>query len=108
MSKQSKKNNGQPARASLPTEEAGAGASLSDFVIPNKVEAFCRCYKPVTSPTEMVEVFTDTKLRQFFNAWTCPIGDPLIEYLCMLRAQGFVMTADPATSEPAIVVTLRT
>ena len=83
------------------------GTTLADFVIPDKVEAFVRCYQPATEMNEMVEVFNDAKLREFFKAWYCPIGDPLTEYLCMLRAQGYKMTVDPATNEPAIIVTLR-
>lgn len=87
-------------------EEEGKGVSIDDFVIPQKVEAFCDTYIHVEEERLADEVFTDTRLRKYFQAYPRNIGDPLIGYLDMLtKKHGFKMQTS-ITGEPAMFVKL--
>ncbi len=80
--------------------------TLSDFVIQEKVSAFVRAYNPAppelddTSP--YVESFDDSRLREFFKAYVCGLGDPLDLYIEDLKLAGFRMSVSLATGEPTI------
>ena len=77
--------------------------SLRDFIIPSKVQAFCQAYRPAKREKQTTYVFTDERLRQFFKAYVCGLGDPLKLYIEDLKMAGFVMTVDMATGEPCIL-----
>jgi hypothetical protein len=81
----------------------GGSTSLADFIVPQKVDAFCNAYTPCDYEDETTEVFTDARLREFFKAWICPLGDPLATYLTLLSARGYTMRVS-ITGEPAIFV----
>ncbi len=76
-------------------------ATLMDFVIPAKLEAFFEEYRPATRWTEDCDIFTDYQLRTYFKAVVCPLGDPLALYLQELQKHGFKMRNDEC-GEPVI------
>ena len=78
-----------------------AEVTLQDFVIPAKVEAFCRQYKALDHWVDGCEVFNDARLREYFKAIVCPLGDQLSLYLQELSYQGFRMQNDES-GEPVI------
>ena len=78
-----------------------AEVTLQDFVIPAKIEAFCNQYEPQDHWTEDCEVFNDARLREYFKAIVCPLGDPLSLYLQELGYKGFHMQHDES-GEPVI------
>lgn len=84
-----------------------AKITLRDFVVEEKVSAFCKTYKPAERENQGTEVFTDDRLRQFFKAYVCGLGDPLKLYLEDLQLAGFTMTVDMASGEPCILADLR-
>ena len=63
-----------------------AEVTLQDFVIPAKIEAFGKQFEPLDHWTEDCEVFNDARLREYFKAIVCPLGDPLS--LC-LQEEGY-------------------
>lgn len=75
--------------------------TLQDFVIPSKIQAFCKQYQPQDHWTEDCDVFTDYQLRTYFKAVVCPLGDPLSLYLQELEMRGFKMRNDEC-GEPVI------
>ena len=75
--------------------------TLNDYVIPEKVEAFCKQYKPAQKWSEGCDVFADYQLRAYFKAVVTPLGDPLVVYLQMLSTHGFIMQND-VCGEPVI------
>lgn len=75
--------------------------TLNDYVVPEKVEAFCRQYKPAQKWSEGCDVFADYQLRAYFKAVVTPLGDPLVVYLQMLSTHGFNMQND-VCGEPVI------
>lgn len=82
------------------TEEQGT--TILDFVVPQKVDAFVEAFQPTDIESELTEFFTDSKLREFFKAWPCSLGDPLATYLDMLSQHGFRMRVT-ITGEPAVL-----
>lgn len=76
-------------------------ATLMDFVIPAKLEAFFDEYRPAARWTEDCDIFTDYQLRTYFKAVVCPLGDPLALYLQELAKRGFKMRNDEC-GEPVI------
>lgn len=86
-------------------KEESKGVDMMDFVIPQKVNAFCDSYVPVNDETLASEVFTDTKLRKYFQAYPRNIGDPLTWYIDKLECMGFNMQTS-IMGEPAIFVRL--
>lgn len=82
------------------------GTTLYDFVITQKVDAFVSAYLPVNNPRADTQYFDETKLRQFFKAYPCTLGDPLTIYLSLLEQEGFYMKVS-TMNEPAIFVTER-
>ena len=82
------------------------GVSILDFVVPQKVDAFVEAYSATDIEGEMTEVFTDSRLREFFKAWPCSLGDPLAAYLDMLAQHDFRMRVT-VTGEPAVLAVLR-
>ena len=60
------------------------GTSIMEFIIPQKVRAFCSYYSPATEYNSS-NSFNETQLRDFFKAWPTSLGDPLEEYLTMLE-----------------------
>lgn len=80
--------------------------TLQDFVIPEKIQAFCNQYQPQDHWTEDCDVFTDYQLRSYFKAVVCPLGDPLSLYLQELALKGFKMKQDEC-GEPVVYVKMR-
>lgn len=78
-----------------------AEVTLQDFVIPAKIEAFGNQYEPQNHWTDGCEVFNDARLREYFKAIVCPLGDPLSLYLQELGYKGFHMQNDES-GEPVI------
>lgn len=76
-------------------------ATLADFIIPEKVKAFCEQYRPLSEWKEGCDTFTDYQLRSYFKAVVCPLGDPLSLYLQELHSNGFLMHND-VCGEPVI------
>ncbi len=79
------------------------GVSLADFIIPQKVDAFCDSYTNAETEQVADEVFTDAKLRRYFQAYPRNIGDPLTEYVNLLEERNFTMRTS-ISGEPAIFV----
>lgn len=75
---------------------------LEDFVVLEKVDAFCRAYRPCDEDTPGSEAFDDARLREVFKAYVCAAGDPLAIYVERLVLEGFRMTMSVATAEPTI------
>lgn len=80
------------------------GTTIEDFVIPQKVEAFCEAYQQVEHERLATQIFDETKLRTFFKAYPCSLGDPLTVYLKRLENHGYKMQVS-TMNEPAIFVT---
>lgn len=79
--------------------------SLRAFVIEAKVAAFAYAYSPCSFEHEADEVFTDEKLRKYFNAYPRTTGDPLVLYIDEhLLPLGFRMSHSALLGEPAIFV----
>ena len=78
-----------------------AEVTLDDFVIPSKILAFSKQFEPMDHWTEDCEVFNDARLREYFKAIVCPLGDPLSLYLQELGYNGFHMQHDES-GEPVI------
>lgn len=87
-------------------EVQSGGTCLEDFIVPEKIKAFTSYYKPARDESSCDEVFSDAKLRQFFKAWPCSLGDPLSVYANILRMKGFNMGVS-LSGEPAYFVCLR-
>ena len=75
---------------------------LEDYVIKEKVSAFRRCYEPCNEFDANCEQFDEAKLRDFFKATVCGLGDPLKIYIEDLKYAGFQMEVSIATGEPSI------
>ena len=75
---------------------------LSDYVIPEKVSAFVKGYKPCNEFDAGYEQFDESRLRDFFKATVCGLGDPLKLYIEDLKLAGFKMEISVATGEPSI------
>jgi len=75
---------------------------LSDYVIPEKVSAFVRAYKPCDEFDLGCESFDEARLRDFFKATVCGLGDPLRLYIDDLKMAGFRMDVSTTTGEPTI------
>lgn len=78
--------------------------ALESYCIMQKVDAFARSYSPCASEQEATEVFSDVKLRQYFQAYPIAgVGDVLIPYIDKLEDAGFDLRTS-ITGEPAIFV----
>lgn len=82
------------------------GTTLADFVIEQKITAFEEAYQPCEVEKLASKWFDETKLRTFFKAYPCSLGDPLTIYLDRLHDKGFRMKVG-AMEEPVIFVTER-
>lgn len=80
-----------------------SGPSVLDFVSCHKVEAFVKSYRYTDNEADADEVFDEARLRSYFQAYPRPLGDPLVNYLELLAAQGFPMKTGTA-GEPVICV----
>ena len=77
---------------------------IDSFIIPQKVSAFVEQYSPAPHETMATEVFTDARLRVFFQAYPIlGVGDPLQLYIESLEANGFRMRVS-LSGEPAFFV----
>ena len=47
------------------------GTKLEDYVIPQKIDAFCEAYQPVEQERMATQIFDETRLRTFFKAYPC-------------------------------------
>lgn len=77
---------------------------LSDYVIEEKVAAFVKAYKPCNEFDAGCESFDEARLRDFFKATVCGLGDPLKLYLEDLKMAGFRMEVSEMTGDPCIFV----
>jgi len=91
-----------PTADDVQPEQEVAKVSLEDFVVLEKVQAFCRAYEPCNELDEGYEQFNDAQLRQLFKATVCGLGDPLKIYIEELKLGGFHMAMSLATGEPCI------
>lgn len=82
---------------------AEQGTTIDDFIIPQKVKAFLDAYKNEEDEKLATIIFDEKKLREFFKAYPCSLGDPLKGYLDCLEMAGFRMQVCTA-GEPAIFV----
>lgn len=87
-------------------QDAEETAKLEDFVVLEKVDAFCHTFQPGTQD-RYDERFDDARLREFFKAYVCPCGDPLAIYIECMALEGFQMVVDTATCEPCIFAVRR-
>ena len=62
-----------------------------DFYIPHIVDAFCSSYTEVHIETHADVVYTDTRLRSYFQAYPRTCGDTLIPYMEELESRGWHM-----------------
>lgn len=86
-------------------EPADPRESLRAFVIEAKITAFAYAYEPASSEEDADEVFTDEKLRKYFNAYPRTTGDPLVLYVDEhLTPLGFRMSHCEVLGEPVIFV----
>ena len=58
-----------------------AKVSLKDFMVPEKVSAFVNDYEPCDEFDPGAERFDDGRLREYFKAYVCGLGDPLSLYI---------------------------
>ena len=79
-----------------------AKISLRDFIITEKVRAFQHDYEPCDEFDAGAEMFDDGRLREYFKAYVCGLGDPLALYVEDLKLADFRMATSVATNEPAI------
>lgn len=86
--------------------ETQSGPSVLDFVSYHKVEAFVKSYRYTDNEADADEIFDEARLRSYFQAYTRPLGDPLVNYLELLGAHGFRMITGVA-GEPIICVDYR-
>lgn len=93
-------------RGDLVELDEQAEVKLQDFVIYDKIEAFAHQYEPLSKWTEGCEIFNDSRLRSYFKAVVCPLGDPLALYLQELGNLGFKMRNDES-DEPVIYCRFR-
>jgi len=97
----------EPDVRDFQSEPEVAKISLRDFVVPEKVQAFVRAYRPCNEFAPGYESFTDAELREFFKAYVCGLGDPLALYVEDLKMADFQMTVSMATGEPTIFAVRR-
>lgn len=78
--------------------------TIDDFVITEKIDAFCKQYRPSKEHTFTTEAFNEERLREFFKAYELFLhGDPLKVYIDELAARGYHMSVS-VYGEPAIIV----
>lgn len=81
------------------SKEDSQPEKLSDFIIEEKVDAFCNGYEPCDEFDDDAVAFTDQLLREVFKAYVCPLGDPLKLYMEELKLAGFRMVVSVATAQ---------
>lgn len=86
-----------------PQQEENRGVTIDAFVSKQKVSAFCRSYELAPYESQDTITFNESRLREYFKADVCSVGDPLVQYLELLEAAGYIMTTSIA-GEPAIIV----
>ena len=91
-----------PDETELPGNGDGFQVHLRDYVIEEKVSAFVRHYEPCDEFGPNYEQFDESRLRDFFKATVCGLGDPLKLYIDDLKMAGFKMDVSVATGEPCI------
>lgn len=92
----------EPTAEDVMPDAEVAKVSLSDFMIPAKVSAFVGSYTPCDEFDAGAERFDDSRLREYFKAYVCGLGDPLALYIEDLKMANFRMTTSLATGEPCI------
>lgn len=85
-------------------EEQQEGPTLADFVSEEKINAFAESYAPLSHFEVGCEEFGDYRLRMYFKANICSLGDPLTIYLTRLREKGFLMHGGIHSDEPVLYV----
>lgn len=77
---------------------------LRDYVIEEKVSAFVKYYESCDEFDQSCERFDESRLRDFFKATVCGLGDPLKLYLEDLKMAGLLLEVSVATGEPCLFV----
>ena len=93
-----------PGETELPGNSDGYLVHLRDYVIEEKVSAFVRHYENCNEFDQRCERFDEARLRDFFKANVCGLGDPLKLYLEDLKMDGFRLSVSVATGEPCLFV----
>lgn len=106
MRKPKRKYDRDESECDTVSSETSSGPSVLDFVSYRKVDAFVKSYRYTENEAEADEVFDEAKLRSYFQAYPRPLGDPLVNYLELLAAQGFPVKTGIA-GEPVICVDSR-
>lgn len=91
-----------PTADDIQPEQEVAKVSLEDFVVMEKVQAFCRAYAPCGELDEGCERFDDARLREMLKAYVCGLGDPMKIYIEQLKLGGFHLEVSIATGEPCL------
>ena len=89
------------------TPAAPPAVTLRDFMVPDKVSAFVHSYEPCDEFAPGAERFDDARLREYFKAYVCPLGDPLSLYIEDLKLADFRMVTSLATNIPCIFARMR-
>lgn len=88
-----------PDETELPGNGDGFQVHLRDYVIEEKVSAFVRYYDSCDEFDPNCEPFDESRLRDFFKATVCGLGDPLKLYIEDLTLAGFRLEVSEATGE---------
>lgn len=88
----------------LPGEPEVEKITLEDFCVKDKVKAFVDYYEPCDELNMDAESFDDARLREYFKAYVCGLGDPLKIYVQDLKMFGFELKTSFLTGEPTIFV----
>ena len=84
------------------TEEEEVKVSMEDYFIPQKVAAFVESFEPTEVENTACEVFTDQRLRKYFQAYYITgLGDLLTLYITKLEEAGFRLRTS-ISGEPAV------
>ena len=93
-----------PSSDDVKPEQEVSKVSLEDFIVEEKVDAFRDSYEPCDELDFEAEAFDDSKLREYFKAYVCGLGDPLRLYVGLLSIYDFNFKTSLATGEPTIFV----
>ena len=96
-----------PSSDDVKPEQEVPKVSLEDFIVEEKVDAFSETFEPCDELDYEAEAFDDSKLREYFKAYVCALGDPLALYIEDLKMAGFCMESSLVTGEPCIFARLK-
>lgn len=97
-----------PSSDDVKPEQEVPKVTLEDFIVEEKVDAFSETFEPCDELDYEAEAFDDSKLREYFKAYVCGLGDPLRLYVGLLvTLHDFKFVTSIATGEPTIFVKRR-